>query len=170
MWRVLPMPWIIHSAALFGFGLGCLSNSSWGWFDVELFKVIQHPALVWLRWVQELAGALCCIGPFTTAAKPINLFQRCNAENCCSFYFYDSVFCFISHSDPRLRSVPFPCLGCLNNSLRAEVTTFSNQGNMPIYDCLWANLNWPAAFPAFSFRAPFNWWADCRFLTFKLKY
>lgn len=92
MWRVVPMPWIIHSAALFGFGLGCFSNSSWGWFDVALFKVIQHPALLWLHWVQKLAGALCCIGAFTTAAKPINLFQRCDVEDYWTFYFYGSVF------------------------------------------------------------------------------
>lgn len=98
MWRVVAMPWIIHSAALFGFGLGCFSDSSWGWFDVELFKVIQHPALVWLRWVQKLAGALCCVGAFTTAAKTINLLQRHDVEDYCAFYFYGSVFAlFLTH-------------------------------------------------------------------------
>lgn len=61
MWRVVPIPWIIHSAALFGFGWGCFSNSSWGWFDVSLFKVIHHPALLWLHWVQKLALEPCAV-------------------------------------------------------------------------------------------------------------
>lgn len=98
-----------------------LSSIVWVWFRMFLkFKL----RLVWCFALQSYsppspfvaplssevgAGAMCCIWAFATAAKQINLFQRCNMEDYCAFYFYGTAFASF-HSDSRLHSVPFPCL------------------------------------------------------------
>lgn len=160
-----------------------LGNIVWVWFRMFLkFKL----RLVWCFALQSYSTpspfvaplssevgsrAMCCICAFTIAAKQINLFQRCNMEDYCIFYFYGHDFALF-HTQTLSLIWPWVLSNCLCTGdimwcfpLLLLQTRAICQSNIS-YEQIWTDLQpWQHS----CFMVPFIWRSEHRLPTFSLR-